>query len=380
MTYSLSGFGSMIKDTIRMDAYAQALRQTIKAESVVLDIGTGTGIHALLACQFGAKHVYAIEPNDSIQVARSVAKQNSFADRITFIQDISTNISLPTPADVIVSDLRGVLPLFQQHIPSLIDARSRLLAPNGVLIPQCDTIWLALVETPSLYEQFAQPWDSQPFDLNMQPVKAFLVNQWIKAKLTPDQLLSAPQKWAVIDYRTISSPNVNGSVSLTAQRDGTAYGVAAWFDTTLTDGAAFSNAPEQPEAVYGRAFFPFTSPIEVKTGDTLKVTLKADLVSGDYMWSWQTEFSTGSDRKRTYKQSTFYGAPLSLDALHKRAASFIPHINIDGQIDRFVLEHMTGTQTLETISRDVAERFPDKFPHWEKALTYVSELSAKYSR
>jgi hypothetical protein len=34
----------MIADRIRTDAYSEALRQVVQPSSVVLDIGTGTGI------------------------------------------------------------------------------------------------------------------------------------------------------------------------------------------------------------------------------------------------------------------------------------------------------------------------------------------------
>ena len=57
-----------------------------------------------------------------------------------------------------VSDLRGVLPFFQHHIPSIVDARQRLLASGGVLIPCRDTLWATLVEDPELYRPYAEPW------------------------------------------------------------------------------------------------------------------------------------------------------------------------------------------------------------------------------
>ena len=68
--YSLAGYGKMIADKVRMDAYSQALRRAVKPGSVVVDIGAGTGICAMLACRFGARKVYAIEPDDAIHVAR----------------------------------------------------------------------------------------------------------------------------------------------------------------------------------------------------------------------------------------------------------------------------------------------------------------------
>ena len=135
MTYNLSDYGRMIVDDVRMDAYAYALKAAVTPDSVVLDIGAATGIHALLACKFGARQVYAVEPNDAIHLARQIAAVNGFAGRIEFIQDLSTRISLPELADIIVSDMRGVLPLFGQHIPAIVDARQRHLAPGGRLIP-----------------------------------------------------------------------------------------------------------------------------------------------------------------------------------------------------------------------------------------------------
>ena len=59
--YSIADYGAMIADDVRMGAFVRALRQAIKPGAVVIDIGTGTGIFALLACRFGARRVYAIE-------------------------------------------------------------------------------------------------------------------------------------------------------------------------------------------------------------------------------------------------------------------------------------------------------------------------------
>ena len=60
--YTIADYGAMIADAARMGAFARALGQAIKPGAVVIDIGTGTGICALLACRHGARRVYAIEP------------------------------------------------------------------------------------------------------------------------------------------------------------------------------------------------------------------------------------------------------------------------------------------------------------------------------
>src|SRR6266852_9781320 len=139
--YSLAAFGRMITDNLRTDAYAEALKREIKVGDVVADIGTGPRILALIACRFGARRVYAFEPSGVIELAREIAAANGFADRIEFIPKISTESSLPEPANVIASDLHGILPFFGKGLISIIDARKRFLAPNGRLIPACETLW-----------------------------------------------------------------------------------------------------------------------------------------------------------------------------------------------------------------------------------------------
>src|SRR5438128_2452160 len=79
-------------------AYESAIRQVVRPGSVVVDIGTGSGILALMACRSGARKVFAIEPADVIQLAREIARANGYADRIEFIQSHSTAATLPERA------------------------------------------------------------------------------------------------------------------------------------------------------------------------------------------------------------------------------------------------------------------------------------------
>lgn len=66
--YSVSAYGDMITCEPRLSAYAEALRQAVRPGCTVIDLGAGTGIFALLACQYGAGRVTAIEPADAIRL------------------------------------------------------------------------------------------------------------------------------------------------------------------------------------------------------------------------------------------------------------------------------------------------------------------------
>jgi len=381
--YSIPAYGSMIADQVRMQAYAQALRQAVRPGCVVVDVGTGTGIIALLACQFGACRVYAIEPDDSIQVARETAIANGYGEKIEFIQDVSTRVKLPEQCDVMVSDLRGVLPPFEHHILAVVDARRRFLAPAGVLIPQRDTLWAAVVEAPEAYGRRVGPWGINGYSFDLRPAQRMASNSWGRERLKPEQLLGEPSCWATLEYATVESPDIDGEFRCTTIRAGTAHGLLIWFDATLADGVGFSNSPYTPETIYGGAFFPWSEPVELAPGDTVTVALKADLVGEDYVWRWDTHVLDGAQPgqvKASFKQSTFFGAAVSATRLLRRASTYLPMLSEDGQIDQSILALTDGVSSLEEIARRVAARFPARFRRWEDALTRVAELSEKYSR
>src|SRR6185369_1937761 len=279
--YSVHFYGQMLRDTARMDAYTAALRRAVKPDSVVMDLGCGVGVFALLACKFGARRVYAVEPENIIGLAREAAAANGFLDRIEFFEKLSTEITLPEPATIIISDLRGVLPWFEQSISSIIDARERLLAQGGVLIPHRDVLWAALVEAPEQYDEIVKPW--QNHDLDLSAGKRLVTNTWRKSRIKPGQLLTEPSCWSTLDYYEVSSPNVRAEISWQVARKGTAHGLAVWFDSELAEGIKFSNHPAASEMIYGTGFFPFLQPVELMEGEHVTVRLAADLVDDGYV-------------------------------------------------------------------------------------------------
>lgn len=380
--YSIGQYGAMISGSARMSAYVNALREAVHPDSVVLDIGTGTGIFALLACQFGARRVYAIEPDNAIHVAQDIAQANGYEKRIEFIQKLSTEVTLPESVDVIIADLRGRLPLFQDHIPVIIDARQRFLVPGGQLIPQLDTLWAAVSAAPDAYHDEITPFQDNVYNLDMQPALRFVTDTFHRGLVTPEQLLVEPTSWGTLDYATIESPNLSANLTWTVTRAGTAQGLIAWFDTTTVNGAGFSNAPGQPPLIYNRAFVPWSEPVSLTPGDTVCVTLQANLIDGDYVWRWNTRITDQGNPehiKANFKQSTFLNQPTSPTQLHKKSDRYVPTLSHEGQIDQFILTLMDGDTSLGDIARQVSERFPATFTTWQSALTKVSELSKQYS-
>jgi protein arginine N-methyltransferase 1 len=381
--YSISDFGAMIGDRERIAAFAEALRRVITPQSVVIDIGTGTGIFALLACRFGARRVYAIEPSPAIQVAREIAAANGYADRISFLEALSTDVELPERGDVIVSDLGGLLPWFGTHLPAIINAR-RFLSDGGVLIPQRDSAWAAVIEAPDTYAKQTAPWEDGCFELDMSAARRLAVNSTGRCRITADQLLTESRQWAVLDYARLEDANIDALVRWTATRGGDGHGIVVGFDRTLADGIRLCNAPDRPGAlghksIYATVFFPWESPVRLAAGDYVEVRLRATLVDEEYIWNWTTSVGDGprpSAMKARFAQSTLIGMPLSPAALRKASASYVPTLTENGRMARFVLDAMSRGLTLSEIAARLSSEFSTS--RVRDPLSYVAALARQY--
>ncbi len=387
-TYGTFKYSAMALDRVRTDAYADALRRTITPDSVVVDIGCGTGIFSLLACGFGARRVFAIELDDCIDVARRIAADNGLEERIEFIQDRSINVELPEPADVVVSDLRGTLPYFDNHLHTIIDARDRLLDSQGTLIPRRDTLWAAIVEHPLLYDVVAIPPPERTYGFDLSAGFAPSNGRMKRGQAELDQLLSRPATVMTLDYTSVDTVDGTGDVTLAMRREGTAHGVLLWFDAELVDGVGFSTGPGN-DTMYDSEFFPFVHPVAVEPNDLATLRLHAKHVVDDYWWRWSTRL-VGADGtvRAEFDQSELEQLVGSVDALERTVETLgrldehrVVELNEPGRIAGRVLSLLAGGELSQgEVASMLACEFPNRFTHWKEALVAVAEIAEEYGR
>jgi protein arginine N-methyltransferase 1 len=275
-----------------------------------------------------------------------------------------------------------VLPLFGSHLPSLEDARERFLTEGGVMIPRRNTLWACVVESAEAVQHLFGAWTNGNRGLSFDAARRYASNTWTRFRVSRENLLAEPQCWAEIEYDQSLSANRKGSPGFRIARRGTGHGLMLWFDTELADGIGYSNAPGAPNLIYGTAFFPWPGEVALDEGDCVSVSLRADLVGENYVWSWESRVAgaEAGELKAEFRQSSFMGKPLSTESLRRMADSFRPALGADGEIDRLVLERMNGERSLGEIARELTERFPERFRTAREALTRAGELSEKYSR
>jgi type I protein arginine methyltransferase len=379
--YSLRHFGDMISDWARFNGYAEAISRSVRVGDVVAEIGCGPAVFALLACQAGAKRVYAIETEDIIDVARQIAAANGFADRIQFFQDDSRKVELPERVDVIVSDIRGVLPLFDGALASQQDARKRFLAPNGVMIPRRDILKAAIIEAEKAYLRLTSPWKTCVQQVELSGPLQLVLNTGHSVAVKVDQLITEPREWCTLDYMSNPGQDFSGKLAFRAKRKGTAHGICVWFETELYEDIGFSSGPESRVTTYGQCFLPWLQPVVVDEQQEILVTIRANLIGKDYLWRWETEIEgTNGGKNVHFRQSTFEGTQVSLHTLRRHATDHIPVLTPDGEAERFLLEAMDGRASLEEIAKSAVKQFPKVYSSHEDAFERASELARKFSR
>lgn len=375
--YSLTDFGGMIADVGRRRAYIEAIAKSVRPGDVVADIGCGLGLFALLACRAGARKVFAIESGEIIHYARQLAAANGCADRIEFLHSDSRQIHLPERANVVVSDIRGALPLYGHAVLAIEDARRRFLVDGGIQIPQRDTLYAAIIEAESFYRELSSPWRNSLRRLDLSLPKSMVLNDIHQNRFSRKQLLTDPKVWGELDYLKSPSPRAGANVVFQTTRGGRAHGICVWFETLLWEEIGFSAAPGQPRTVYGQIFLPWLEPVAVSAGQEIQVELHADLVGENYIWRWETKVCAGNSRKIHFQQSTFQGARFSPQKLRRQASDYVPMLSEEGKVDRWLIEAMDGAASLQEIAQSAAKHFPQQFTRPEDAFRRISELAEK---
>jgi protein arginine N-methyltransferase 1 len=371
--YSLSDYLWMLADEARTSAYAEALRAVIAPGDRVLEAGAGFGFFSVVAARAGAAHIDAVDTNPAIHLGPRVAAANGCADRVTFHHRSITDMTLPQPADVLLIDLRGATPFASRSLEVLIDARDRLLRPGGRIIARADRVMVAPTRTPAVFRREVLAAHGRE-GLNLEPVERVVFDTPMRCTIAPEDLVSDGQCWVALDYRSVTSTEVTGSLAWRFEQGSALDGLAVWFDADLADGIGFSTRPGRSLDAYKQMFIPFQRPVAAGSGDRLRVDLAARQAGTNYVWSWRAWLAgEGSDREvLVADQSSLAELVLDPAAIPLTAPEAIPRKGPRAAALATLLSQIDGQRTVAALAGALVRDAPELFARPGSAEDFVT--------
>ena len=294
---------SLIADRLRITAFERALAKTIvKGESIVVDIGTGTGLLAFIAAKLGAKKVYAYEMNEIGAVAEKLKTLNKLRN-VELIPGRSTEIIDPPRGDIVVTETLGNFALEEFLVETMNDARARHVKPGGVLIPGAVEQFVCPVTGPRLYQELTA-WDRLGHGLDFTPARVMSLNNVYIRIIKPDELLEAgkaTERWDQLDFTVANRMARKGTTQWRMRKAQTVYGVGIWWTAVLAEGVALTTSPLSEPTHWEQLFFPALEPLRLEAGETLAAEIRSkssEEAGTDIAWSLAVTTAKGKERTR----------------------------------------------------------------------------------
>ncbi len=275
---------SILNEQARASGYESALRRVVGPDDLVLEIGAGSGILALLAARAGAGQVITCETNPYlVDVAREIVAANGYADRITVLHKSSKKLSvgpdLPRPADILLGDHftgtfypGGGLALYQ-------DALGRLTTPTAKTLPRRGGLRLALVSCPELAARY-RPGEVAGFDCSlftrfMPAAISINPDEWLAA--CPDVLSEPVTPLPLAFERLAGFEEETRHVELAPDAPAQVDGIVSWVWLDLAEGISWDGGTAPGQRPWNRYLHLFPRPVPATPDRPLRLTVTQTL-------------------------------------------------------------------------------------------------------
>ncbi len=253
-------------DALRNSAYDTALRRAVAPGARVLEIGTGSGLLAMMAARAGAREVITCEMDRQVaETARKIISRNGYADRIKVLVKHSDKLDLAEDlgrrADVIVSEIVSSNLLDEGVLPSHERVMRDFAHAGTIVIPARGVVRVALAQDlrdPSLVLNDISGFDVSAFLELAKPKRSFVTGE-------PEDLFS-------FDFASPAYHAPGRSRVVCRSSGGPVNGVAQWIKLTLDDVTSYENRPAAgATSNWKLRFYRFDSPVETNPGDEIQV-------------------------------------------------------------------------------------------------------------
>ncbi len=269
----------MLKDRVRTLAYQNAIYQNrhLFEGKVVLDVGSGTGILSMFAAKAGAQKVIGVEFSNIAQQSIQIIKDNELDHVITIVQKKVEDLTeLPDhvlKVDVIISDWMGFCLFYESMLNSVILARDKWLAPDGILFPDKAELFLCAIEDREFKLDYINWWDNV-YGFNMSNIRKIVLTEPLVDDVDAEKVVTDKFSLIKLDMYNVKVEDLNwqSPFSLKAQRNDFVQGLATFFTVEFSEcnkPIGFSTAPESESTHWKQTTFYLERSLPVLKGEKI---------------------------------------------------------------------------------------------------------------
>jgi predicted RNA methylase len=218
-------------DPVKMNAYGNAIRQQVK-DKVVVEIGTGGRAPLALMCaEAGAKKVYAIEANPkAAEQAELLIKSKNLGHKIQVVNGYSTDVELPEPADICISEIIGNIGSSEGAV-SIINSAHKFFKEKIYSIPERCVTRIAPAFLPdNLYESDLTREVLQSYVSRMYQAVGheFPITRYAIYNFPESNIIAAPEVFEDIYFNNSPEAEMSKFVEFTISDDSKFDGFLFW--------------------------------------------------------------------------------------------------------------------------------------------------------
>lgn len=265
----------MVSDKPRTDAFAAAIKEALEGGETVIDVGTGSGLLAMLAAKAGAEKVYALDQSAVAAAARETVERNGMSGRIEVVNGNAADFQLTEPVDLIISEWLGHFAFAETMLDDVIECRDANLREGGRMLPAAVELKLAPVGSEILYVKDGPGfWKESVHGIDFSHLERRELEQAlaIKTAVHEGDLIGPGVGLFGLDLAKAKKEDVwqSGRVELKIEHSGELNGFAGWFVAELTESVTLDTGPHEEMTHWMQTFFPI-APIPVEAGESIEV-------------------------------------------------------------------------------------------------------------
>ena len=269
----------MLNDEKRNDAFQRALTNAITPDTVVLDIGSGTGLLAMMAARAGAKETVTCEMVPQLaELARDTVALNGLADRIITLDKKSTSLvigyQMVHKASLLVTETVDCGLLGEGIVSSIAHAKANLLTDDAQIVPCAATVYAMVVESPRL-RNLNMARTAAGFDVSL--INRYATAQYFPVRLDAFEYTPLTEPFAVFSFDFVKGTIApeRRTIPVTAKCEGTAQCIIFWFNMQLDQENAISNEPGSTTH-WEQALQCLENDVALRAGETLMIDAEHD--------------------------------------------------------------------------------------------------------